>query len=184
MVTRFRPIDRGTERGRRLRAAIGAEIRGARLDRNLTLDAVCGAAGVSASTGSRLERGVLEHVDVMLLARMCAVVGLELSIKAYPGGQPIRDAAHLAVLRRFAEALHSSLRWATEVPLPAAGDQRAWDGLVRGPGWRYGVEVETAPRDGQATTRRLAPQGSRRAGGRCSARPARHPPHEDLPSRD
>jgi transcriptional regulator with XRE-family HTH domain len=154
--TRSRPIDRGTERGRRLRISIGAEIRVARIDRDLTLDAVCSAVGVSASTGSRLERGLLEHVDVMLLARMCAVVGLELSMKAYPGGQPIRDAGQLDILRQFAALLHATLAWDTEVPLPSVGDQRAWDGLVRGSGWRYGVEVESAPRDAQATMRRLA----------------------------
>jgi transcriptional regulator with XRE-family HTH domain len=139
-----------------LRSSIGGEIRLARVDRNLTLDSVCKAVGVSASTGSRLERGVLEHVDVMLLARLCAIVGLDLSIKAFPGGQPIRDAGHLAILRAFRAVLHQSLDWASEVPLPLPGDARAWDGLIRGNGWRYGVEAETAPHDGQATLRRLA----------------------------
>lgn len=110
---------------------------------------------MSASTGSRLERGLLEHVDVMLLAKFCAVVGLDLSIKAFPGGQPIRDAAHLAMLGEFRGLLHPSLDWATEVPLPSPGDPRAWDGMVRGAGWRYGAEAETAPHDGQATLRRL-----------------------------
>ena len=149
-------MDRGTERGRRLRVLIGGEIRAARVDRNLTLREVCQAVGVSTATGSRLERGVLEHVDVMLLARMCAVVGLDLSVKAYPGGEPIRDAAHLGLLGEFRARLHSSVDWATEVPLPIAGDQRAWDGFARCADWRYGVEAETAPRDGQATLRRLA----------------------------
>ena len=156
MTTRYRPLDRGTERGRRLRTTVGDEIKNARVNRDLTLGAVCDAVGVSASTGSRLERGLLEHVDVMLLARMCSVVGLDLSIKTYPGGQPIRDAAQMALLRTFAAAIHPSLVWATEVPLPGVGDQRAWDGLIRGPDWSYGVEIETAPRDGQATLRRLA----------------------------
>jgi transcriptional regulator with XRE-family HTH domain len=135
---------------------IGGEIRTARGDRGLTLREVCRAVGVSTSTGSRLERGVLEHVDVMLLARMCAVVGLELSLKAYPGGEPIRDAAHLGLLGDFRGLLHPSVDWAIEVPLPMTGDARAWDGFVRSGGWRYGVEAETAPRDGQATLRRLA----------------------------
>jgi hypothetical protein len=98
----------------------------------------------------------MEHVDLMLLARTCAVVGMDLSVKAFPGGEPIRDVAHLAILRELRARLHRSLDWATEVPLPVAGDQRAWDGLIRGSGWRYGVEVETAPTDGQATLRRLA----------------------------
>ena len=156
MTTRSRPVDRGSERGRRLRTSVGAEIRIARVNRDLTIGAVCDAVGVSASTGSRLERGLLEHVDIMLLARVCSVVGLDLSLKTYPGGQPIRDAVQMALLRRFSAALHPSLTWATEVPLPAVGDQRAWDGIVRGPDWSYGVEVETSPRDGQATLRRLA----------------------------
>ncbi|HEY8636143.1 MAG TPA: helix-turn-helix domain-containing protein [Candidatus Limnocylindrales bacterium] len=156
MTTRTRPVDRGTERGRRLRASIGAEIRGARVNRNLTLKEVGRAIGVSAATGSRVERGVLDHVDVMLLARMCAVIGLDLSIKAYPGGDPIRDAAHLELLRDFRALLHPSIEWAVEVPLPVRGDSRAWDGFMRALDWRYGVEAETAPRDGQATLRRVA----------------------------
>ena len=153
--TRIKAVDRGTERGRRLRAAVGDEIRSARANRNLTLREACQAVGVSPSTGSRLERGVLEHVDLMLLARMCAVVGLDLSVKAYPGGEPIRDAAHVGLLRDFRVLLHPSLDWATEVPLPTSGDPRAWDAMTRGGDWRYGVEAETAPHDGQATMRRL-----------------------------
>jgi len=155
MATRSKPIDRGTDRGLRIRTAIGGEIRGARVDRNLSLREVCHAVGVSVATGSRLERGLLDHVDVMLLARMCAVVGLDLSVKAYPGGEPIRDTAQLALLGDFRTRLHPSVGWAVEVPIPIAGDQRAWDGMVRGKDWRYGVEAETAPRDGQATLRRL-----------------------------
>ena len=156
MGTRCRPVDRGTERGRRIRVSIGGEIRAARVDRGLTLREVCQAVRVSAATGSRLERGVLEHVDVMLLAKMCAVVGLDLSVKVYPGGEPIRDAAHLALLVDLRAMLHPSVDWATEVPLPIIGDARAWDGFARHDDWRYGVEAETAPHDGQATLRRLA----------------------------
>lgn len=153
---RCRQVDRGTERGRRLRLDVGTEIRNARIDRNLSLREVCQSVGVSIATGSRLERGILEHVDVMLLARMSAVVGLDLAIKVYPGGEPIRDAAHLGLLGDFRELLHPALGWATEVPLPARGDPRAWDALFQGAGWRYGVEAETAPHDGQSTLRRLA----------------------------
>lgn len=91
----------------------------------------------------------------MLLARTCAVVGLDLSLKTYPGGQPIRDAPQLALLRAFRTLMHPSLDWAAEVPLPGSGDQRAWDGFLRGREWKYGVEAETSPNDGQATVRRL-----------------------------
>jgi transcriptional regulator with XRE-family HTH domain len=155
MGTRERPVDRGTERGRRLRIGVGGDVRAARLNRGLTLADVARAVGVSASTESRLERGILQHVDVMLLARTCAVVGLDLAMRTYPGGEPIRDAAQVALLRDFQRLVHPSVDWAAEVPLPNQGDQRAWDVLLRGRGWVYGVEAETAPNDGQATIRRL-----------------------------
>ncbi len=92
---------------------------------------------------------------MVALARTLPVVGLELSARAYPGGQPIRDAAHLALLGAFRAQLHRTVRWATEVPLPGPRDQRAWDATVAGRGWIYGVEAETAPRDVQALVRRL-----------------------------
>src|SRR5439155_26268028 len=41
------------------------------------------------------------------------------------------------------------------VTLPPLGDQRAWDAMIRGAGWRQAVEAETGPRDGQALARRL-----------------------------
>ncbi len=113
------------------------------------------AAGVSGSKVSRIERGRSPRVSVLDLARLLAVVGLELTARAYPGGQPVRDAAQMALLARFRARLHRRLRWATEVPLPRPGDPRAWDALVGGGSWRYGVEAETAPRDGQAIARRL-----------------------------
>ena len=94
-------------------------------------------------------------VGLLSLARLCAIVGLDLSVRAYPGGPPIRDARHAALLTRFRSTLHPSLRWGTEVPLPNPGDQRAWDAMIRGDGWRYGTEAELNPIDGQALIRRL-----------------------------
>ena len=55
----------------------------------------------------------------------------------------------------FAMGLHRSISWASEVPLPITGDQRAWDGLIWTAEWRFGVEAETAPRDAQALIRRI-----------------------------
>lgn len=124
------------------------------MDRGLSLRAVGHAVGLSESQVSRIERGIVEHVSVVDLARLHAVVGLDLSMKSYPSGQPIRDGAHVALLRDFRAHLHRSLRWAVEVPMPMPGDQRSWDALVAGQGWRYGVEAETAPRDSQSIARR------------------------------
>ena len=40
--------------------------------------------------------------------------------------------------------------------MPVVGDLRAWDAVIRGPGWRIGVEAETVLDDLQALERRLA----------------------------
>jgi transcriptional regulator with XRE-family HTH domain len=163
MATRERPVDSGRERGRDLIRKIGKEIRLARRNGGLSVQSVAGEVGISAMDMSRIERGLAPWVSLTLLATICAVVGLDLSAKTYPGGQPLRDARHARLLARFRNLLHPSLRWMTEVPLPSERDQRSWDGVVVGPGWYYGTEAETNPIDGQALCRRL--QLKRRDGG-------------------
>jgi hypothetical protein len=121
----------------------------------LSLANVAASSNISSAQASRIERGDAPNVPFIDVARLCGAVGLDLVAKTYPSGQSVRDAGHVALLADFAQLLHPSLRWATEVPLPIAGDQRAWDGLIRGSGWRYAAEAETAPRDGQALVRRL-----------------------------
>jgi transcriptional regulator with XRE-family HTH domain len=155
MAARQRPADRGELRGRDLLIDLSRELRRARRDRGLSLRAVALAAGISAPTVYRIERGLSPNVSLVALARLLAIVGLELGAKAFPGGQPIRDARHVELLGRLRARLHRSLRWATEVPLPIPGDQRAWDALISGSGWLYGVEAETAPTDSQAMARRI-----------------------------
>jgi hypothetical protein len=103
-----------------------------------------------------LERGAIAHPPVELLAAVCAVVGLELVIRVYPAGDPLRDRAHDALLGRLRAVLSPSLRLRTEQPLPIPGDLRAWDGTIVGRGWFVHVEAETAITDGQALTRRLS----------------------------
>jgi transcriptional regulator with XRE-family HTH domain len=163
VATRERAIDRGHERGRDLIRSLGKEIRLARRGLGLSLRSVTVEVGISVTELSRIERGLAPWVSVSVLAGVCAVVGLELSARTYPGGQPLRDGRHAALLERFRRTLHPSLRWRTEVPLPYRGDRRAWDGMISGPAWRYGVEAERSPLDGQAVTRRL--QLKRRDGG-------------------
>ena len=114
------------------------------------------ALGVDRSWVSRVERGRVDDVGIIAASELLAAVGLELSVRAYPSGGPLRDAAHSALLERLRVRIHRSLGWATEVPLPIVGDMRAWDALIRGRDWRCGVEAETRPRDLQALERRLA----------------------------
>jgi hypothetical protein len=112
-------------------------------------------ARITASAVSRIERGEVAGVSLVQLSKLCALVGLDLAARAYPGGAPIRDARHNRLLEKLHELLHGSLRWSLEVPLPGPGEQRAWDALIRGEGWRFGVECELNPIDGQALIRRL-----------------------------
>jgi hypothetical protein len=107
----------------------------------------------------RFERGELDRVSIREIGAWCAIVGLDLAIKAYPAGDPIRDRAQLALLERFRARLHPGLRWRTEVPLPDERDLRAWDAEVRGRDpdqWRARIEAETRISDGQALERRLS----------------------------
>ncbi len=97
---------------------IGAEIRLARRSHGLSLKVVASEARISAAELSRIERALVRGTGVVLLSRLCAVVGLDLTVRAYPGGSPIRDAGHARLLARLRTHLHESLRWLTEVPLP------------------------------------------------------------------
>ena len=155
MVAKQRAVDRGTARGLHLIRTIGAEIRLARRGLGLSIEFTARVVGISTAELSRIEPAEADWVSVVVLAKLCAVVGLDLTARAYPGGAPIRDARHARLLDKLRACLHESLRWLTEVPLPNAGDQRAWDALIRGDGWRYGVEAELSPIDGQALVRRL-----------------------------
>jgi hypothetical protein len=90
-----------------------------------------------------------------MLSILLAVVGLDLSLRAYPGGSPLRDEGHRQLLARFRALLPLSASWRTEVPLPTPGDQRAWDATTDLWGMRVGIEAEMRPTDLQALERRL-----------------------------
>jgi hypothetical protein len=80
---------------------------------------------------------------------------MDLTVRAYPVADAIRDAAHVRLLDRLRRELPSSVTWRTEVPLPEPGDRRAWDAVIAGSGWRVHVEAETRIADMQALQRRL-----------------------------
>jgi transcriptional regulator with XRE-family HTH domain len=111
--------------------------------------------GVSHTQILRIEAGVAPRVDIDLLARQAAVLGLELSLNVHPTGAPIRDKAHVSLLARFASRLDRSIVWRTEVPMPISGDLRSADGIAGGIDFAAIVEAETRLDDVQATERRL-----------------------------
>jgi transcriptional regulator with XRE-family HTH domain len=144
---------------RRDLVVVGADIRAARLSAGLSLGAVGRAVGLSYSQVGRIERAVHGTVSATQLARIGAVVGLDVRIRAFPGPAPLRDAAQLALLERLRGRLNPMLTMRTEVPLPMEGDQRAWDATIDGFATRQTpmlpAEAETRIHDFQAQTRRI-----------------------------
>ncbi len=155
MTTAERAINRGTQRASRSRTELAGEVRHSRVGYGLSQAEVARAAGISKSQLSRIERAQVQTVSVLVLARLLAVLGMELSARAYPAGQPIRDKAHRALLERLRKAMPGSFVWTNERPLPAAGDQRAWDAAVKKDELRLVVEAETRLSDLQSVERRL-----------------------------
>lgn len=106
---------------------------------------------------SRIERGVSPRVPVETLFQLAPVVGLRLSMKLYPEGPPVRDAARLGVFSHLRPRVHEAFRWRHEVPVtddPA--DLRAWDAEITREVVLIHFEVEVNLVDVQALHRRLA----------------------------
>ena len=139
-----------------MRSRLGDELRRARRSAGLSLDSVGRSCRLSGSQVSRIEKGSVRQPSLEELTCIAATVGLDLVLRTYPRGDPIRDAGHARLLSRFRDELHSGLTWRTEVPLPIAGDLRAWDAVIGGSGWQVPVEAETVVDDIQALDRKLA----------------------------
>jgi transcriptional regulator with XRE-family HTH domain len=134
---------------------VRADLVRARQGAGLSRETVGRGCGLSRTIVERIEAGS-RPTTVREFAAVGAVVGLDVRLRAYVAGDPIRDAGQQRLLDRLRPRLHPNLPWSTEVPLPIAGDLRAWDALIQGPGWRVGVEAETVLDDIQALERRLA----------------------------
>lgn len=159
MPTRERPADRGRRRARDAVTRLIRDGREARIAAGLSLRDVGQAVGCSHSRVRRIETGFVRAPSPEFLGAYCAVVGLDLVLRAYPAGDPLRDRAQLALLERLRARTQPSLLWRVEVPLPREGDLRAWDADVRSPvppRWRVRFEAETVIADGQALERRLS----------------------------
>lgn len=155
MSSADRRLSRATRWSRATLLSIGDDFREARLGGGLSLREVARRVGIAHSHLSRIERGLVPNVSLALLARIAAILGLRLFLRAYPEDRPVRDAAHARLIRRFVGRLDPGLRWRGEVPLPLPGDPRAWDGALDGTGVVTRAEFETRLHDGQALLRRI-----------------------------
>lgn len=149
-------ISRADRRTRWLLGRLGTELRTARESAALTLDQVAKAVRLSPSELSRIERGLAPWVDVGVLGRIAIVVGLDVSLRLYPAGEPLRDLAHLRLTEAFRSLLGPDLRVRAEVPIGDDRDLRAWDLTIADRASRTcGVELETRFVDVQEQLRRL-----------------------------
>jgi transcriptional regulator with XRE-family HTH domain len=154
MGTVDRARDRGMRFARRDRIQVGHEVRVARIAAGLSQRELARMSGVSHAAIGRLERLDVRRITIDRLAVIASVLGLELRVKLYLIGTPVRDAAHLALIDRFRKRVCPRLRLRTEVPVPLRGDMRSADIVVDGPNVEAMIEAETRLNDLQATERR------------------------------
>jgi transcriptional regulator with XRE-family HTH domain len=109
-------------------------------------------AGVSQASVARLEAGD-PRLGLAIVAAIFAALGLNLSLKAYPGESvQLRDTAQLGMAEWIRLQAHHSLTLSLEVPT-GLGLQAA-DMLLLGPARGLHLELETGLPDFQAALRR------------------------------
>lgn len=152
MATVQRTRDIGRREAQRLLQRLGTELRDARLAAGVSQRRLAEASGVSQPVISRIERAE-RGPTLDAVALLAAALGQRLSVKLFPAGSPVRDAAQLRLIGRFRSRLTTAWGWATEVLVGTAGDQRAWDVFLSGPG-AIGIDAETRLHELQALQRR------------------------------
>jgi transcriptional regulator with XRE-family HTH domain len=146
-------IDEAGRRARRQHDEVIRDLRDARLAAGLPQVAVARALRVTRQAVSLCESGDGARYMVQL-ARWGAAVGLDVSIRTFAGGSPLREAGQLRVLRRARSAMGDRWVWRTEVPVSNdPRDRRAFDAVMSEGRFRIGLEVITRLTDAQAQTR-------------------------------
>lgn len=159
MSSAERAFDRGTRLGQRFLRDLGEEFVQARLNLGVSQEHVASACHVSRPRLSKIERGKSTSLQVVELARIATILGLDPVVRVFPGGAPVRDAAHHRRLAAFLSLANAPLTWKLEVPLLAIPDRterRAWDAVIRGAGRRTAIELEMRLHDAQAVERRIS----------------------------
>ena len=158
MASKETRLQRGRRRSGEQLARALEELRQARVAAGLSQAALASELAVDPSSIWRLEAGQVAQVTVQRLSEMASMLGLELSLRFYPIGDPVRDKGQLALGKRFSGLLSDRWRVTDETLLPGAGEERAWDKLLRlvgaTPTYLVGVDLETRIRDIQALVRR------------------------------
>lgn len=164
MSARRKEVELGNARGKRLVLDLCRDLDEAVQSAGLSYAAIGRAVGMSGDHVARICHGEHRHASLVQLATLFATVGLELAARAYPGGDAIRDSAHVGLIQRFRRSVGTAMPVRFEVPIVDAdlarvrsgyADRRAWDAVVSLGGGRLAVEAETRVRDVQALLRKL-----------------------------
>jgi hypothetical protein len=156
MATKETRLERGRRRGRSVAGRLMAELIATRQTLNVSQRALALELRRSQSALARLEHlRKLDRVSFVEVAEMASILGLELGAALHPIGDPIRDAGHQVLIKRFRAIRASTIKVLAEVPLPNPGDRRSWDLLLRIVHQRVGVEAETRIRVAQRLVRKV-----------------------------
>ncbi|MGQ0607414.1 MAG: hypothetical protein ACT4OQ_02950 [Chloroflexota bacterium] len=153
MASRVRTLDEARRMWQRMARELGDQLRSGRHVLGATQKQVGMAIRVSTSEISRRELGRSRRLTGEKLAVHSAAIGLKLSIKLYPLGGGVRDAAQATYLAAFVARVGRAWKVTLEEPIPLAGDLRAIDALLTGRDARIAVEVITRLADLQAQIR-------------------------------
>jgi transcriptional regulator with XRE-family HTH domain len=153
MPPRTRLLDESRLRTIRLAHELGDELRAARHVAGLTQRHVARAVHSSQSEVSRRERGRVPRIGIDRLVAHSAAIGMRVSVKLYPVGGAIRDAAQARHVAAFVARVGRPWRVTLEATLPIPGDLRAVDVLLRNASGTVAVEVVTRLSDLQAQVR-------------------------------
>jgi transcriptional regulator with XRE-family HTH domain len=155
MPVRETRLELGKRQGGEIVRRLLAEIKGARLEANVSQSALAKRIGWPQTRYSLFERGV-RPTSVEDLCVVAAILGLRPKFELYRAEEGARDQGHSRLMARFRELLAAAWTATREAPFPTLGDLRSWDILIRlGTVYRVGVEAETRLRDIQELVRRI-----------------------------
>ena len=157
MAANDRLLYRARQRARRILADLSAEFRGIRVETAISQQELGRRLGMSADKIWKVEHQRLPSLSIVEACEIGALLGLDVSVRAYPNGVRLRDAGQAPRLMKLLLNVDAPLRYRTDVPLPRREDApelRAWDAVIYGHDERTSIELESRLMDVQATTRR------------------------------
>lgn len=162
MPYRLRPVEEASRRAQRQLDDVLRDLVTARHNAGLSQATVARAIGVSRPLVAGWERNAIVP-RLEQLARWAAVLGLDVSLRTFPAGPPLRDAGQVRLLDRFGRLIGDAWTLIPEAPVSVdPSDRRAFDLLLRRPGRRVAVEAigRLADHQGQLRPIRLKQQAA------------------------